>query len=258
MLKFITKIFIALLILTITVEVSAQNHWALQARNLGPSRTLRGKVSMMVVYVSTPRYRWSEREIQSTFNQIWEAAYAMESEARRYGVRLNMSNWKYYTVSMPMEHSSNDLSWYWYLMHNFFRVENMQAYHNAMRRIENADDTPIIFMLKRPNDPGNVIGRTHVVMAYAGNWNEEFSFLFCGQGFYGGYLFHELMHQYGAMDFYDYQNEGVQNIARQIFGRTCMIDNEYVVDSLTAYLIGWINYLPQDAQAFLYYTANRR
>lgn len=258
MLKLISKIFIALLILTIPVNVAAQNHWALQARNLGPSKILRGKVSMMVVYVSTPRYRWSDYEIKSTFNPIWEAAYAMEREARRYGVNLVMNGWKYYTVSIPMECNSNDLTWYWYLMHNFFRVQNMQDYHNALRRMENANDTPVIFMLKRPKEPGNVIGRTHLVTSYAGNWNEEFSFIFCGEGFKGGYLFHELMHQYGAMDFYDYNNEGVQAVARKIFGRTCMIDNEYIVDSLTAYLIGWLNYLPKDAQAFLHYTENKR
>ena len=50
---------------------------------------------------------------------------------------------------------------------------------------------------------------------------------------------HELLHLFGAIDLYDYDNEGVRAIAEQFFPDSVMMKPTYVIDELTAYLIGW-------------------
>lgn len=216
---------------------------------------------MMVVYVSTPKHPWSEQQIKATFNEIWNAVRAMEKESDRYDAYLDVSTWKYYTVSVPMECTENNVTeWYWYLMHNFFKVQNMTQYHERLTKKENADSTPMVFMFNSVGANPRFAGWTFTKTADKNTWDEEFSYIFCrtGNGFFGGWIMHELMHQYGAVDFYDYKNEGVQAAAQRYLGQSVMINNAYVVDDLTAYLLGWTDGISRNDRRFLQETQNRR
>ena len=90
------------------------------------------------------------------------------------------------------------------------------------------------------------------------NTNEEFSVFFCDTDMHYNYLTHELFPQYGAVDYYDYSNEGIERVAKKFFSNSPMLTVTREVDELTAYLIGRTETLSLKSGLFLAATVGRR
>jgi hypothetical protein len=65
------------------------------------------------------------------------------------------------------------------------------------------------------------------------------------------YLTHELYHLYGAIDYYDYDGEGVAKAASKYFPKSVMACAGNSIDDLTAYILGWTDTLSKKANKFL-------
>ena len=243
--KEIRNIIFTLLFLCVLApfaDVNGQSlHWAEMRRDLGPAAKLVGDIQLLLVFVSTPEHPWPEEEIISFFNVVQTSKDFILDEAERYGVPLSLSA-QYFETSIPYEFdgsdlSNIDLSWYWYLVKNYFHKDGMVSMHEAYEERFGKDNTPFLFVFNTPYR--NI---TYSADLLYPNWLEEFSIYYGQQPLRDNMIVHELMHQYGAVDLYDLSSEGVEEISEQIFPKSVMLRQKGTeIDELTAYLIGWID-----------------
>ncbi len=236
-------------------------HWVEMRRDLGPAAKLVGDIQLLLVFVSTPEHPWSQEEIINFFNVVQTSKDFILDEAERYGVPLSLSA-QYFEASIPYEFdgsdlSNIDLSWYWYLVKNYFHTDGMVSMHEAYEERFGKDNTPFLFIFNTPYR--NITYSADLLFP---NWLEEFSIYYGQQPLRDNLIVHELMHQYGAVDLYDLSSEGVEEISEQIFPDSVMLRQEGTeIDELTAYLIGWIDdpsELSDDALFFLTLTDGLR
>ena len=243
--KKIRNIILTLIFLCALAPFSAVNgqglHWVEIARDFGPAAKLVGDIQLLLVFVSTPEHPWSEEEITNFFNIVHTSKDFILDEADRYGVPLSLTA-QYFEASIPYEFdgsdlSNIDLSWYWYLVKNYFHKDGMVSMHEAYEEQFGKDNTPFLFVFNTPYR--NI---TYSADLLHPNWQEEFSIYYGQQPLRDNMIVHELMHQYGAVDLYDLNSEGVEEISEQIFPDSVMLRQEGTeIDELTAYLIGWID-----------------
>ena len=241
----IRNIIFTLLVLCVLAPFSAVNgqdfHWVELGRDLGPAAKLIGDIQLLLVFVSTPEHPWSEEEISNFFDAVQTSTDFIMDEAERYGVPLSLSA-QYFEASIPYEFdgsdlSNIDLSWYWYLVKNYFHTDGMVSMHEAYEERFGKDNTPFLFIFNTPYR--NITYSADLLFP---NWLEEFSIYYGQQPLRDNLIVHELMHQYGAVDLYDLSSEGVEEISEQIFPDSVMLRQEGTeIDELTAYLIGWID-----------------
>ena len=261
----IRNIVFTLFFLCVLVPFSAVKgqglHWVEMRRDLGPAAKLVGDIQLLLVFVSTPEHPWSEEEITNFFNIVHTSKDFILDEAERYGVPLSLSA-QYFEASIPYEFdgsdlSNIDLSWYWYLVKNYFHTDGMVSMHEAYEERFGKDNTPFLFIFNTPYR--NITYSADLLFP---NWQEEFSIYYGQQPLRDNLIVHELMHQYGAVDLYDLSSEGVEEISEQIFPDSVMLRQEGTeIDELTAYLIGWIDdpsELSDDALFFLTLTDGLR
>ena len=239
------NIIFTLFLLCVLAPFSAVNgqgfHWAELGRDLGPAAKLVGDIELLLVFISTPEHPWSEEEITDFFNIVHTSEDFILDEADRYGVPLSLSA-QYFEASIPYEFDGSDLnnidlSWYWYLVKNYFHTDGMTSMHEAYEERFGKDNTPFLFVFN--NSYRNITYSTNLLHP---NWQEEFSIYYGQQPMRDNMIVHELMHQYGAVDLYDLGSEGVEEISEQIFPDSVMLRSEGTeIDELTAYLIGWID-----------------
>ena len=243
--KKIRNIIFTLLFLCVLAPFSAVNgqglHWAEIGRDLGPAAKLVGDIQLLLVFVSTPEHPWSEEEIINFFDAVQTSTDFIMDEAERYGVPLSLST-QYFEASIPYEFdgsdlSNIDLSWYWYLVKNYFHKDDMVSMHDAYEERFGKDNTPFLFVFNTPSR--NITYSADLLFP---NWLEEFSVYYGQQELRDNMIVLELLHQYGAVDLYDLSSEGIEELSEQIFPDSVMLRQKGTeIDELTAYLIGWID-----------------
>ena len=226
-------------------------HFALTSKNLGPCRELLGEVHITLVFVNTPLHPWNEEKKDEVFRMSWSSIDCMQKEARRYGANVNMRiGWLEY--NLPFEHDK-ELKWYYTILEDYFHTKNIADLIRYYETYCKADNAPIIFLF-------NSWDRSHCYMCTKDfpRWNEEFGVIFCDTQLHDNFLTHEFLHIYGAIDLYDYNNEGVRAIAEQYFPDSVMMKPTHVIDELTAYLIGWTKQPSAKVMEFLSRTKGLR
>lgn len=248
------RIIAAVLCLFILLGASASaeydDSFVVRAKDAGPCRRLTGNVEILLVFVSTPQHPWTQKQKDAVNRVSFSSVDIMMDEAKDYGTYLNMC-FGGLDFSIPYEYSK-DLTWYYYILEHYFGASSIVDVYDSYRRSLNMDETPMIFLF-------NSWDRSHTYCSYAdySGWNEEFCVIFCDTKMHDNYLTHEVMHLYGAIDLYDYNNEGVQKIAEKYFPNSNMLaGNE--IDELTAYLVGWEQSPSYLAQCFINETRGLR
>ena len=221
-----------------------ETHFALEARDIGPCRKLVGKTEILLAFVSTPDHPWTDDKKQEVFDVSDSSVQIMKDEALRYGNTLELSYYPF-EFSIPMEFSK-DYEWYDYLLQNDYKVQNMDVIQQRYRRSLHVDSAPIIFLF---NSWDRSYSRT--TSAQNASFEDECSIIFCDTDMHDNYLTHELLHQFGAIDYYDYDNEGVENVAKKYFPESDMLIVSHDIDELTAFLVGWTDEIGPNAEAFL-------
>lgn len=217
-----------------------EGHFLLSEKDCGVCKRLTGKVELEAVLVSLAEAPWtaeSRQALEASFNQAMDT---LEREAAAYGAYLDLSV-KYHAVSAEETISLNGDSNDW--------VEGILDGDPALPAYDRTgvwDSRPLLLCI-------NTGGR-----AFANSrWTEdtaEYLILF-GTGVERT-ICHELMHLYGAWDYY--LHDEVKAAAQQYSPDSIMLSsrNGNVVDSLTAYVIGWTDTLDANARALLDATAH--
>lgn len=219
------------------VPEELQDNVFLKTRYGGSCESLTGKVHITVLFVSDPGAIWSDEEIALEQQNINAIVETIRADAASFGAELTLSVSCHKTFSTALD-ITNLNPWY----NNALAALDLPDISQVNRHLEEAkgvDAAPVIFFTKRA-------GRSTAVSQSALGTGKEYATIYQSSiSFY-----HELCHIFGAKDFY--YPEKVEAIADDILGTTIMKDSASgVIDSLTAYLMGW-NSSPDDkAMAFL-------
>ena len=230
---------------------SSSEHFALKARGWGPCDKLTGDAYIILVFVSTPQHPWTKKVKDRVNNVSWSSIDIMEKEARRYGAKLDLQ-FGGLDYSVPYEYN-RDLKWYHYIIEEIFHEESIKEVYSYYRKSLHVDTVSMIFLFNSWDT-----SHTYMTSSDYPHWNEEFCVIFCDTNMHDNYLTHEVLHLYGAIDLYDYNNEGVQRVAKKYFPNSDMLTVSHNIDELTAYLVGWTNTLSKKANAFLAETKGLR
>ena len=239
LLKRMAALLALILLLGFAAAMAEDAHFLLSEKDLGLCKRLTGDVELAVVLVSTPDAAWSQEARHALEENIGAAAAALEEMADGYGVQLNISA-RYYTADAAQGVGLNDDSGAW-AQHVLDGDPSLPDYANS------ADSRPVIFCLK---DGGRAFASSKLT-------EEEAEYLVLYGTEDGRYaLMHELLHLYGAWDYYLHPE--VEAAAMSSCPDSLMIRSQAGsrVDSLTAYVIGWTDVLDADAEALLAATAH--
>jgi len=223
-------------------------HFALRSRDVGPCGKLLGKVEIIVVFVNTPKHPWTEKKKQEVYKISDSSLKFMRKNAKQYRANVNFDHVGYleFTVNSEAGSEGGD-DWYWEIIHNVYQEESIAQVYDRYRHDDGVDEAPMIFMF-------NSWDRSYSVCGYS----EEYCVIFCDTKMHNNYLTHELYHLYGAIDYYDYNGEGLEKIAKKYFPNNVMACTGNNVDDLTAYILGWTDTLSKKANKFLQETEGMR
>lgn len=238
------KLIALLLFLCVLAGSAAQaEHFALRSRDVGCNRKLLGNVRILLVLVNTPAHPWTEKKRDELNRISWSSIDFMAKNAKKYKANVNFSfGYLEYTISGEYD---SELKWYWEILHDYFHMNSMREVVNAYNT-GGVQESPVIFLF-------NSWDLSHTYTAYTDypGWDEEFCVIFCDTKMNNNYLTHELYHQYGAIDLYDYNKEGIAKLSKKYFPKNVMRCDGTELDDLNAYLIGFTDALSDKAQQFL-------
>ena len=216
-----------------SVPEELRKHVFLEGRARGSCRKLCGKAAFLCVFVTDGESTWTEDEMAAAKLEFENAASFITSEAERYGAE----------VQVVIAYAEGE-------------AENPDAPDAVDRMLEKAgygsESLATEKIMKDAQAESGVVvlcynsnERSFAQMGLSETANERMT-LYNADSFT---FVHEAFHLFGAVDLY--YPEEVKKAAVNAFGDSIMKENTEVVDSLTAYLIGWTDQIGNDALRFL-------
>lgn len=197
-------------------------HILLESRDAGPCKRLTGSVQVVVVLVNVQSNPWSEAETAAIRQELLTAARMLRSEAAFYGADVQLS-FKFHTVTVSTPPDMN-ASTVW--VDRILR----QLPDVPARTVPGAwANTPLLLFC---SSQGRAFAHCESAIDRA-----EYAVLFRGDD--SGAIRHELLHLFGAEDYY--VEATVAEAAEATFPNSLMLssDRYATVDDVTAYVIGW-------------------
>lgn len=231
-----------------SVEKEFPNHVMLDAKNVGTSKALVGNVGIHVYLVSDVGGYWDEKSISGFEKAISKAIKLLETKASEYGTWLKL---KYTTSKVFVEEFIERGNWVT-AMETAIRKSSFKSVEHFKKCYEEKhgfDDSCIVLAFNRTfrsyaseadsmcpdSSECCVVGRKEGL--FTSNFSE-------------GTIMHEILHLFGAKDFY-YPIE-IKVYAKGCFKRSVMLDTDCkAVDPLTAYLVGWKKHIDEETRLFL-------
>ncbi|MBQ9747667.1 MAG: hypothetical protein IJV98_02670 [Clostridia bacterium] len=220
-----------------------RRHYYLGSRDNGPSQRLTGNVVLINLYVNDMTGNWMyPGHMQLCQQEINRAAYLLMQTAAMHGAPL-MIQQIYQVINVPAYATPYSREWLSFIFAQYGQTSaaGMQRYFKSYYH---CDEAPIMILL-------NSDQRSYA-QAANGTWIgvDEFSVVYRYGGRYDYHAYmHELLHQFGAVDYY-YPDITVA-AANRYFPYSIMYMNGDDIDDLTRYLIGWTNTLTENARGFL-------
>lgn len=217
-----------------SAEERFQDHIFLQSINRSSCRSLTGDIRLYVIFAETPDAPWDESTQLSALETLDQACLFLEQTAAAYKKHLSLTYSCHTASPLPEADEENLASWV------DLALEKAGLPMTGASSPYVQQHSPILVLF-------NKAGRNFAVA----NGEDDFcEFLFLHQGFTKSSVIHELMHLYGARDFYYHQT--YQEAAENIFPGSVMLSyNSTFIDALTAYCIGWADSLDDAAIRFL-------
>ncbi|MBQ8324453.1 MAG: hypothetical protein IJY89_01375 [Clostridia bacterium] len=217
-----------------TPEERWKNHLLLEERSAGVCQSLLGRAELFFVFVEDLYSDWTPEEKASATERLNAEADALEKEALKFGVTLEVR--PYFTNLQLMgtaDHHGEDSWQAQYAKEQGY--DSLAAMQRERGSLSEELSAPVVFLFDYP-------GRSY---AFSGGTYEtpEYAVLFAVEDFR-----HELFHLYGAEDYYFHTL--IESSARLHLSESIMNDGT-VTDDLTAYAIGWKDTLTEDAASFL-------
>ncbi len=224
-------------VITLLLCIPDPSNVFLNGRNMGDAKFLKGNVLFAVIFAeSQDGYKKSAEEKEVYILSQEREADILEAEAEKYGISLDIE-FASFTCSVSEEPDLFDnASWKKEaLLSAGLPEENTIGY---LKEQYNKDEAAIIFVI-------NGQGRSFSHPQTKTN-GLECAFIYRLDGAFR----HEILHLFGAKDFY--YPESVRSFAKENFSDSVMLNSENtIVDSFTAYLIGWCEEPDGTAQAFI-------
>lgn len=185
-----------------------------QDRDKGACRMLRGDLELTVILVSADEQPWKVQDLGDVSRSVSEAIETLEEEAAAYDVALSITP-VYYKTAAPADVDSENWR------------DNAIASIPELAGVDSWANRPVLFCV---NTPGRCFARTG---------GDHMEYVIYYTDYDPGTVRHELLHLFGAEDFYFY--EEVEAAAYRHFPRSVMLnsDTNAETDPLTAYLVGW-------------------
>ncbi len=222
-------------------------HYLLGPKDKGALKRLCGDVISLVFFVNDSVSSWNDGAKEEYLAAHNEALEEISSQARTAGVTLTfrtgtweLSIQKDCTIENAYD-CQRDLS-------AALCSKSVTDYQNYYLSHYEADCAPIAFAFNKKGRSFAMAARPYYATM------DEYSTLFRDENgaFCPRSVMHELLHQFGAVDYY--YPELVKSVADRYFPRSIMnIGYEYdrKIDLFTAYMIGWEKELSGTARAFL-------
>jgi hypothetical protein len=221
------------------VPEELRNNYYLGHKGHGACEKMTGNITVLVVFVSDTLNAWSEYDMEQAKPALQECETRLEAAAAAYGAELDLTmEYVEAKISMEFKVDENVLTSAYTVMR---KMGIGDAFHDqdSLEEKYEADAVPMLFVLNRQ-------GR-----AFATTMDAETDVLECAV-IYGkdmSSIRHELCHIFGALDFY-FPDETIA--AQERYLPDSIMNNHFTeVDDLTAYLIGWVDELSQNAINFL-------
>ena len=221
-----------------------QNHVYLQWMNSGFCETMIGNVNIVVVFVSDTVSSWDADSIAAVKASFDQDPAKLEAEAAGYGAKLDVQL-TYIETKITENYDSTDTNAYWAqaalnkagLGMGYYKDHYIENYYKV-------DAAPVVFVI-------NQEGRAYAATTSGGS-QFEYAVIFASEV---GALRHEVLHMFGALDFYVPQETA--EAANTFLPESIMINSRTgTVDELTAYLVGWTDRVGPKAKAFLQATSH--
>ena len=217
-----------------------RGHLFTNSKNCGDSRELKGNLLLAVIFVDENGNFWTGSEMETTKGEVYESTERLKREASGYGVSLEVDHQFLHSAAEEAVNKQNQTDWTKKAL-NGAGFSSEEKAIKELRSSYSATEAAILFAVKSQ-------GRSFARAVNGNDEGLEYAILYQDLG---GDYFHELLHVFGAKDFY-YPDE-VSALAKSCFPDSVMLNNvkEKTVDPLTAYLIGWTDSLSAEAERFL-------
>ena len=216
-----------------------ENHVLLDSKGNGQCKYLTDEVFLTYVFVDDAATSWTDTELQQYLADMRCDLERLQLEAKVYGASVNFTD-QYFHVSVDMiVDVENEYNMVQAAMDKvgYSLVQDAQI---AYKDKQNASSAPFVFLLNKP-------GKSYALYSSIDEFDaEEFILLYEDSG---DALAHELMHLYGAIDFYNMTV--LCDLATEHFPDSIMLEHTGTVDDVTAALIGWTNIISEKAILFL-------
>lgn len=222
-------------------EVSFKNHFYLDSRGSGTSKYLRGDVAVTVIYVNDEKSEW-DKESRTLYRAAHDRAMAeLEKEAKIYGASLNIRTYvDMITLPGKCDRHTYD-TWYKQALTRYGKSSVREFVEHFKKKWE-CDEAPVLFVF-------NKWIQGFATWAINGTQADEIAVVGrLDDGFRYTTVKHELLHQFGAKDYYYPERT---RIAASSFLLDSIMNSGYTVDPMTAYSVGWTDTVDAAALNFL-------
>ena len=232
-------------------EKRFEKHIALLGKNAGCIEKLRGRVLLVVFLVDDAKDQWDSASEKTYISVIQNACFRLMKES---GLPLNQLSITYVNrhVSVPYEVTRSDHQRMIRDVLSTCYCEDTESFQDIYKREMDKDEVCVSFVLNR-DFTSFAMRRISLdgVQEFSDRRGNEFSLVsFHKKDLRHSErsLIHELMHQFGATDYYT--NPLMAKTAKKHLPGSIMNDG-MKIDPLTRYAIGWDEHLAPEAIAFL-------
>lgn len=212
-------------------------------KDKGISGNLTGKVAVISIFVSDNESSWQAEQIDHALNLQQEQLNAIDAEADRYSADLTPFL-GYYEYSYDGVFNNDT---YHSAVKDTLKGLGFDTFSDIQRKVEEyfgAEESAIVFCVNK-NLRSFALASTYTS-------GEEFAIVYSDVS--DAYV-HEMCHLFGARDYYIHDE--IASSAERNFGECLMVNSSlYVVDSLSAYLMGWTESPLHNALQFLSETSH--
>ncbi len=220
-----------------TLPEEYKDHVLVKGKASGDCKALLGEVFITLLFVDDSTSSWTSELITETTAEIDSELKKLKDEAAAFGAEVNFTAQKI-QVKVDFEINNLDNSSEW--DEKLISAAGLPSIENVNKKLasENgADSAPIVFLLNKEK-------RSYAHRSLNSNSDTEYALVYESDA-----LRHELLHVYGAEDFY--YPKAVMDAAMKYYPESIMLDSTKEVDGFTAYLVGWIQTPSQTELSFL-------
>lgn len=233
-----------------TIPEEIKNVFALRGKNVGCSVKLRGRVVLIAFLINDGGSRWdreSEEVLVSSLKQV--SANLMHTSGLNRD-ELDIA-YAYCQVTVPYTVGKHNSSRFVQDVLRQFGYEDIQSYQKHYESKFHRDEACVSFVFNKSFRSYAVSVKAAEVTHREGPGGNEYSIVAFNpkdpQKSQRTFI-HELMHQFGAVDYYYPERLAIE--AEHYFPGSIMNSGE-TIDDVTRYVIGWTDSLTPQAKAFL-------